>query len=74
MRLGTETGSVIEHDGRLFVKCEASEEHLTQARWALGVLSRPAVIYPNGRNSHEAAGEVLDKAEDGLIEFLRFTA
>lgn len=45
---------------------------VVQAEWALGILARPAVVYPNGRDSHVVAGEVLDKAEDELIEFQLF--
>jgi hypothetical protein len=37
-------------------------------------LAKPAVNFPNGRDSHEVAGEVLDKAEDALIAYLVVTA
>ena len=65
---------LIVHGGRYFANCDGAREHVVQAEWAQGVLAAPAVTYPNGRNSHEVAGEVLDKAEDGLIDFLRVTA
>ncbi|QRE00438.1 hypothetical protein [Burkholderia phage BCSR52] len=61
---------VIVRGGRYFRITETSSDSATQAEWADGVLSKPAVTYPNGRNSHEAAGEVLDKAEDALIDYL----
>jgi hypothetical protein len=57
--------------GRLFAFCDAAAALATEAQWARGVLAQPAVIYPNGRDSHEVACEVLDRAEDGLMDFLR---
>ncbi|WP_257820204.1 hypothetical protein [Burkholderia glumae] len=61
---------VIVRGGRHFRITERSLDAATQAEWADGVLAAPAVVYPNGKNSHEAAGEVLDKAEDELIAYL----
>jgi hypothetical protein len=61
---------VIVRGGRYFRLTEESADAATQAEWADGVLAKPAVMYPNGRNSHEAAGDVLDKAEDALIDYL----
>lgn len=65
---------LIVYGGRYFEHCDQAAEHVTQAEWAQGVLSRPAVTYENGRNSHVVAGEVLDTAEDGLIDYLRVPA
>jgi hypothetical protein len=65
---------LIAFDGRLFKFCYAAADHVVQAEWAKGVLSAPAVTYPNGRNSHEVANEVLEKAEDGLLDYWRLTA
>lgn len=47
-----------------------SRFHREQIAWADGVLSQPAVTYPNGRNSHEVAHEVREKSEDALIDHL----
>ena len=66
--------TLIVHGGRYFANCDGAREHVVQAEWAQGVLAAPAVIYPNGRHSHEVANEVLDKAEEGLIDFLRVSA
>lgn len=64
---------VIVRGGRFFRFTDESAEAAELAQWADGVLSAPAVIYPNGRNSHEAAGEILDKAEDTLIDYMLLT-
>lgn len=65
---------VIVHGGRYFRHCEGSEELVSDAEWAAKVLKAPDVIYPNGRSSHVVAGEVLDRAEDGLLEFMVLVA
>lgn len=65
---------VIVRGARYFRITEESADAATQAEWADGVLAKPSVTYPNGRNSHEAAGEILDKAEDTLIDYLVVTA
>ncbi|QBQ74382.1 hypothetical protein BcepSauron_002 [Burkholderia phage BcepSauron] len=61
---------VIVRGARYFRLTDASADAATSAEWADGVLARPAVIYPNGRNSHEVAGEILERAEDTLIDYL----
>jgi len=63
---------VIKALGREFEYTEESHNAVVRAEWAHSVLAQPSVIYQNGRDSHEVAGEVLDKAEDGLIEFQLF--
>ena len=64
----------IQRGGRVFRITEQSEDAATSAEWADGVLSRENIKCPNGRMSHEVAGEVLDKAEDTLIDYLCITA
>ena len=64
----------IQRGGRLFQLCDEAAEAATSAEWADKILSAPAITFPNGRSSHEVAGEVLDKAEDALIDFLCVTA
>lgn len=61
---------VIVRNGRYFRITDRSADAATQAEWADEILTRPNVIYPNGRSSHECANEVLDKAEDTLIEYM----
>lgn len=63
---------VIKALDREFTYTEESHNAVVQAEWALGVLAQPSVVYLNGRDSHVVAGEVLDKAEDELIEFQLF--
>lgn len=64
----------IVRGARHFRITERSADAATEAEWADKVLSAPAVTYLNGRNSHEVAGEVLDSAEDALIDYLVVTA
>ncbi|EJS3802561.1 hypothetical protein OE494_29435 [Pseudomonas aeruginosa] len=64
----------IQRGGRIFRFTDDSAEAATNAEWADGVLARENVRYPNGRMSHEVAGEVLEKAEDTLLDFLCVTA
>lgn len=65
---------LIVRGARYFRCCDESNDAVTQAEWADKVLASPAVTYPNGRNSHVVAGEVLDRAEDALIEFMVLVA
>ncbi|KAB1444175.1 hypothetical protein [Bordetella bronchiseptica] len=65
---------VIVRGARYFRITERSADAATEAEWADKVLAAPAVTYQNGRNSHEVAGEVLDRAEDALIGYLLVTA
>lgn len=62
------------YGGRYFAINEESADAIMNAEWALGVLGKPAVTYPNGRDSHEVAGEVLDSSEDRLIDHMRVVA
>ena len=64
----------IQRGGRIFRSTDESAEAATSANWADGVLSRENVHYPNGRMSHDVAGEGLEKAEDALLEYLCVTA
>jgi hypothetical protein len=63
---GTE---LIQYKGRYFAL--SGKGAVMQLEWAHNTLDKPAVTFQNGRNSHEAALEVLDKAEDELIEHYR---
>lgn len=60
----------IVRGGRHFAITEESSDAAVQAEWADSILSRPAVTYQNGRNSHQVAGEVLEQAEDVLLDYL----
>jgi len=59
---------------RCFRITDASAEAATQAEWADKVLAAPAVIWPNGRDSHEAAGDALSRAEDVLLDYMVLVA
>jgi hypothetical protein len=65
---------VIVFGGRYFRNTERARDAACQAEWARGVLANPSVTYQNGRESHEVASEVLEKAEDTLIGYMVFTA
>lgn len=46
-------------------------DHLKgQIAWAEKILSEPAIIYQNGRNSHEVAHEIWSNCQDEMIDFL----
>ena len=64
----------ISYNDRLYLICEATLDAATQAEWAMDVLKRDNVQFDNGRWSHETAGEVLDKSEDVLLNYLVVTA
>jgi len=64
----------IEYQGRTFVDCGESRHCISQIEWATKILASPAVIYQNGKDSHVAAGQVFDKAEDKLISYLCIVA
>lgn len=64
----------IKFDGRLFKRTEAAEQAVSDARWAKNVLAAEVCVYQNGRNSHHVAAEVLDAAEDVLLDVQMFTA
>ena len=61
---------LIQRNGCLYQITDESCEAVVQAEWAEVVLSRPAVFYANGRSSHDVANEVLEVAEDGLVDYL----
>lgn len=63
----------IKRGGRIFRVTEESTDAATSAEWADGILARENVQFPNGRMSHEAANEVLEKAEDTLLDYLCIT-
>lgn len=59
---------------RTFRDCDDARNAAMQVQWAQGVLAAPAVVYQNGRDSHEVAGEVLEQFEDVLIDFTAYRA
>lgn len=65
---------LVKRGGRTFLLTEESEDAATSAEWADGILARENVQYPNGRMSHEVANEVLEKAEDTLLDYLCVTS
>jgi acetylornithine deacetylase/succinyl-diaminopimelate desuccinylase-like protein len=50
---------------------EESRFHMGQIEWAKGILANPSVTWPNGRNSHEAANQVIEESEDALIDHIQ---
>lgn len=45
-----------------------------QVKWAQDKLAEENILYPSGKWSHECAFEVLNDAEDRLLEFMLFRA
>ena len=65
--------NTIKFNGRTFLQCSESEFAISEINWANKILSNPSVVWPNGRDSHDVAGEILDRAEDALISYLCLT-
>ena len=63
----------ILRSGRIFRITEQSADAATNAKWAESILARTNIQFPNGRMSHEVANEVLEKAEDTLLDYLCVT-
>ena len=63
----------IQRGGRIFRMSEASEEAAMNAEWADKILQQENTRFPNGKMSHEVANEVLEKAEDVLLNYLCVT-
>lgn len=61
---------LIVYGGRYFAM-EAADD-VVQLEWARRILAAPSVKFPNGRMSHEVAGEVLDEHEDRIIQHYRY--
>jgi len=61
-------------DGRLFRDTEQAREAITNIEWARDRLSMPNVRFQNGKESHEVANQMIDKAEDTLMDYQVFTA
>jgi len=64
----------IKFDGRIFKHTEAAAQAVSDVKWARSVLASDAITFQNGRNSHHVAAEVLDAAEDALLDAQLFTA
>lgn len=64
----------IKFDGRIFKRTEAALQAISDAKWAQAILSADAYTFQNGRSSHHVAAEVLDAAEDALLDAQLFTA
>ena len=54
----------------VYVDNEHSRQWLQQKAWAEDVLSKPDVVYPSGKHSHECAHDVYDEAMLELVEDL----
>lgn len=44
-----------------------AEFNLARVKWANDILSKPAYIMPNGKNSHDVANDELNAAHDRMI-------
>lgn len=64
----------IVHKDRLYFICDKTMDAAIQTDWAEDILKRTNVQFDNGRWSHEAAGEIIDKAEAVLLNYLVVTA
>jgi hypothetical protein len=53
-------------EGKYYPDEEELENAIIQAQWAQGILSGPNVTWTNGRQSHDAASQVLEDSLDTL--------
>lgn len=44
-----------------------------EIEWAKSILAKPEYVMPNGRQSHQVAYSVINKAMDQAIDKCRFT-
>lgn len=51
---------------------ERTCEAVCELEWAYAALTKPNVVFPNGKESHECANERIDRNEDALIDYLQF--
>ena len=54
-------------DGKYYPDEEELENAIVQAQWARTILANPDVTWPNGKQSHEVASQVLEDSLDTLI-------
>lgn len=61
----------IEHNDRLYLFTDVSEQAICTIEWAETVLSRENVMFTGtGLMSHDIAGKRLENAEDILLNYL----
>jgi hypothetical protein len=64
--------SVIVSGGRTWLDFDTVRHWVGQLEWAHSALMRPNETFPNGKELHECANEVIEEAEDVLLEFQVF--
>lgn len=57
----------MQFEGREYHDSENVRFSAGQIVWARKILAAPNVVYQNGKHSHDAAGAILESAEDYLI-------
>lgn len=57
--------------GQYFADTPEAADAIRNVQWANHILKQPATTFQNGRDSHEVAGEELEKAEDTLLDYMR---
>lgn len=60
----------IRYSGYAYRATPRSRLLIEQAENARRILSEPGCIFPNGRFSHDAAGDLLEEVEDELVGYL----
>jgi len=61
---------LIQRGVRFFRYTSVSADAALNAAWADTILAEAPTVFPNGKISHEVAGQVLDDAELTLLDFL----
>ena len=62
----------IRIDARIFSVSDDSLAAAADIKWARKILAGDDWIAPNGRSMHAIAGDVIEKAEDTLIDYLMY--
>ncbi len=65
-----QTSQPIHYNGYAYRATPRSRLLVEQAENARRILSEPGCIFPNGRFSHDAAGDLLEQVEDELVGYV----
>lgn len=60
---------VLYFDGHAYPDNFGNAQAISNAEWARSILDKPDDTFPNGIQSHEVAGRVLDESLDALCGY-----
>ena len=59
-----------ERNGNVYAIWPGSTAAMEAIDWAASILAKPEYTMPNGRYSHDVAYDIIETAEDDLIDYL----